>query len=118
MLAASAQTRPSAAFSKLAAQADAARKMDDPQAAALYAHALELNPSWKEGWWSLGTLHYQKDRYVECRDAFQRLTALDSKSGPAVTMLGLCEFSARQYDAALVDLRHGQELGVATEAVN
>ena len=106
------------AFSKLAAEADAAHSAGSPDAPALYARALALHPSWQEGWWTLGSIHYEKNRYPECRDAFRRLTALDPKSGPAFTMVGLCEFGGREYDAALADLRHGQQLGVASPAVD
>jgi tetratricopeptide (TPR) repeat protein len=108
----------SQAFSTLAAQADAARRANAPEAAVLYERALAIRPSWKEGWWTLGSLHYEHDRYPQCRDAFQRLTAVDPKSGPAFTMLGLCEFGAKQYDASLAALRRGQQLGVASPALN
>ena len=105
-------------FASLAAQAETARKHNSPEAAKLYARALALRPSWKEGWWFLGSLQYEKDHYPECRDAFGRVTALDSRSGPAFTMLGLCEFGAKQYEAALAALHRGQELGVATPALD
>src|SRR5690242_12024839 len=85
----------SASFAKHAAQADAARKTNAPQAAGLYTRALALRPSWQEGWWALGSLQYEKDRYPQCRDAFRRLTVLEVKSGPAFAMLGLCEFGAK-----------------------
>lgn len=116
-----AQSKPPApahAFSRIAAEADAAHKAGSPEAAALYARALSLRPSWKEGWWTLGSIHYEKNRYPECRDAFRKLTALDPKSGPAFTMVGLCEFGNREYDAALAELRRGQQLGVASPQVD
>src|SRR5258707_15531317 len=81
----------SSAFQQAAAQAEAARKNNSPEAAALFARALKMNAVWKEGWWSLGTIHYQQDHYAECRDAFTKLSKLDPKSGPAWTMVGLCE---------------------------
>jgi tetratricopeptide (TPR) repeat protein len=108
----------SASFAKLAAEAESARKTDAPEAADLYTRALALRPSWQEGWWALGSLHYEKDRYPQCREAFRRLTVLEVNSGPAFAMLGLCEFGAKEYDAAIADLGHGQQLGVANDALN
>ncbi len=80
--------------------------------------AVKANPSSQEGWWSLGTLYYQQDSYPECRDAFKQLSKLAPKGGPAWTMLGLCEFGAKQFDAALLHLRQGQELRVGNEAID
>lgn len=109
---------PPPAFRRIAAEAEQARKARSPEAVALYTRALALNPDWKDGWWALGSIQYQKDRYPECRDAFQRLTAADPHSGPAFTMLGLCEYRTKQYEASLAHLRRGQELGVALEAID
>src|SRR4051812_6037878 len=53
-------------FDTLRKRADEARdagRLDE--AAKLYHHALATNPKWTEGWWSLGTLHYDGDRYAE-----------------------------------------------------
>src|SRR2546430_1743256 len=79
---------------------------------------LKANPSSQEGWWSLGTLYYQQDRYPECRDAFKQLSKLAPKGGPAWTMLGLCEFGAKQFDAALIHLRQGQDLRVGYDGID
>jgi tetratricopeptide (TPR) repeat protein len=104
----------SSAFARLAQQADQARQANQAESAiVLYQRALRLKPDWKEGWWYLGTLDYQTDRYTECRDALRRLTAIEQNGGPAWSMLGLCEFQTKEYDLALAHLRHGQELGVA-----
>src|SRR5262245_34280266 len=57
--------RPSS-FERLAGQAAKAsqeNRLED--AAGLYRRALALRPSWKEGWWSLGTLEYDRSRYRE-----------------------------------------------------
>jgi len=97
-------------------QAEAARsehKIDE--AIALYKKGVVLKPSWDEGWWSLGTLNYELDRFEEARDAFRHLTAI--KPGVAVpwAMLGLCEYETRQYDQALGNLRHGIGLGLGQD---
>ncbi len=103
-----------ATFARLAQQAEQARQANQTKdAIALYHRALGLKPDWKEGWWYVGSLYYQQDRYPECRDAFSHLTPLEQKGGPAWSMLGLCEFEIKEYDSALAHLRHGVELGLA-----
>lgn len=104
--------------SNLAVAAEQSRKSGSPEAAGLYRRALAANPRWEEGWWSLGTLEYARDKFPECRDAFGRLVRLSPKGGPAFTMLGLCEFGAHQEDQALIHLRKGQELGAGAPAMD
>lgn len=110
-----AQTKPAAAsFSELSAKADAARNADKlDEAAALYRRALALKPNWAEGWWSLGTLEYDRNSYQAAAHAFRKLVALEPKSGTARVMLGLCQFELGEDDAALAALTEGRQLGVA-----
>ena len=103
----------SAAFEQTKQQAHAAREADKlDEATALYLKALKLQPRWKEGWWFLGTLFYERDRYVEGRDALRNLVALNQEFGPAFTLLGLCEFQLREYEQSLLHLRRGNEMGL------
>jgi tetratricopeptide (TPR) repeat protein len=104
-------------------QAEAARKenrVDD--AIRLYKKGVAIKPSWEEGWWSLGTLHYSLDHFTEARDAFRHLTAIQPGAGAPWAMLGLAEFEVKQYDQALSHLRHaadlhsGQDQNIADEA--
>jgi tetratricopeptide (TPR) repeat protein len=104
-------------------QAEAARKqnrVDD--AIRLYKKGVAVKPSWEEGWWSLGTLHYSLDQFAEARDAFRHLTVIQPGAGAPWAMLGLAEFETKQYDQALSHLRHaaelhsGQEQNIADEA--
>jgi tetratricopeptide (TPR) repeat protein len=86
----------------LSKQADAARdghQLD--KAIKLYQQALKLKPDWDEGWWNLGSINYDLDRYSECAPAFRRLAALKPDSAPAWTMAGLCEYKLRRFDGAL-----------------
>jgi tetratricopeptide (TPR) repeat protein len=100
-------------FATLARRADEAREANRPEeASALYLQALRLKPAWKEGWWRLGAMYYERDRYAEGREAFLKLVAVDPKFGAALSMLGLCEFQLRQYEPALIHLRRGNLLGV------
>jgi len=100
-------------FETLRKRADEARdagRLDE--AAKLYHRALAINRKWTEGWWSLGTLQYDNDRYAEAELAFEKLVALDPKHGTARAMLGLCEFELGQPDRALKDIQESEKLGV------
>jgi tetratricopeptide (TPR) repeat protein len=92
-------------------QAEAAQKdnrMDE--AIALYKKGLALKPTWEDGWWALGTIHYARDQFAEARDEFRRLTSLQPNIGAPWTMLGLSEFQLKQYDDAFSHLRRAAEL--------
>jgi tetratricopeptide (TPR) repeat protein len=102
-----------APWKAVADEATAARQANRlDEAVRLYEKALRLNPKWEEGWWFLATIHYEQDRYRECRDAFVRFTGLNKKAGPAFVMLGLCEFQLGQLGDALRHIRAGEELGM------
>ena len=79
----------------------------------LYGKALRIRPQWPEGWWNVATIFYEGDRYMEARDAFRNLVALDPKNGLAWGMLGLCEFQTREYDRAVISLQRGRSLGLS-----
>lgn len=103
-----------AAFNSLVGRGDQAREAGRlDEAVSLYTQALQMRPSWAEGWWYLGAIHYDADRYPEARDAFRKLVALDPKRGPAWGMLGLCEFQTREFERAVVSLQRGRLLGFA-----
>lgn len=97
-------------LAKRASEALAAERLDE--SLDLFGQALRLKPSWAEGWWSAGTILYERDRYPEARDAFRSLVSLDPKNGPAWGMLGLCEFQTREYERAIVSLQRGRLLGL------
>jgi superkiller protein 3 len=89
-------------FSDLAAKAAAARDANRlDEAIADYRQALDLNPNWEEGWWSLGTLYYDSDHYEQAKDALRRLVRLQPNAPPALGLLGLCEFETGEYEQAL-----------------
>jgi tetratricopeptide (TPR) repeat protein len=98
-------------FQTLSRQAEAARDAKQMDSAlALYQRALKLKPDWDEGWWNLGSIAYDLDRYNECAPAFRRLAGLKPDSAPAWTMSGLCEYKLHRYDAALESLSHAESL--------
>lgn len=103
-------------FAALAARADAARDAERlDEAAALYRKALALRPSWKDGWWSLGTILYDQNAHAEAARAFRRFLSRDPKHGTAHLMLALCEYQLGQDDRALKNIRAAKELGIAKE---
>jgi tetratricopeptide (TPR) repeat protein len=97
-------------LSKKATEARDANRTED--AIALYRQALKAKPSWSEGWWYLGTLLYDLERYAEARDAFQKLAGLKPDGGPTWALIGLCEFRLREYQQALLHLMRARVLGV------
>jgi tetratricopeptide (TPR) repeat protein len=100
-------------FDALAKRASGAREANRiDEAIPLYLQALKIKPAWKEGWWHVGSMFYDGDRYREARDAFRNLVALDQKFGPAWSMMGLCQFQLKEYEAALDSLRRGNGLGL------
>jgi tetratricopeptide (TPR) repeat protein len=106
-------------FDAVAARAAAARSQGDmAQAVDLYVKGVELNPSWQEGWWSLGTISYGSDQYAQAIDALNHLIALTPEAPAALALRGLCEFETGQYPESLQDLEHGIALGAANQPRN
>jgi tetratricopeptide (TPR) repeat protein len=106
-----------AGFEELAARAAAARDANQlPEAVKLYRQALELNPKWQEGWWSLGTILYDTNEYAACRAALGRLVELRTEAAPAWAILGLCEFQTAAYESSLAHLERSLELKPAVPA--
>lgn len=95
---------------KIAYDARSAGRLDE--AVELYTKALQIRPKWSEGWWYLGVIFYEKDLYVQARDAFRNLTSLEVNRGPAWGMLGLCEFQTREYERAVISLQRGRSVGL------
>ena len=103
----------SQAFQQLAAKATAARDAERlDEAAPLLRKALALNPKWAEGWWSLGTIDYDSDRYAEGAIALERLAALQPQDGTTHLMLGLCLYELNQNDDALKHLALARKFGI------
>ncbi len=103
------QQTPQNSFDKIVKDAEVARTADRvPDAIELYSEGVRLRPSWSEGWWSLGSLLYDQDRFPEAQAAFKRFAAIATNPGPAYAFLGLCEYETREYDQAL---KHFQAWG-------
>ena len=106
-------------FNQLAAQAAAARQNGDAaRALDLYAQALRVNPSWSDGWWYLGQMHYAANDYAEAIEAFTRFLDLEPDAAPATALRGLCEFELGEYEPSLRDVQRALALGAADDARN
>jgi tetratricopeptide (TPR) repeat protein len=101
------------ALSKRAAEARDADRL--AEAAKLYTRALALHPNWEEGWWSLGTLEYDQDRYSNAAIDFQKVISLNPSNGTAHAMLGLCQFQLGKDDLALRNLLAAQRFGIVKD---
>ena len=104
--------RPNPAFDqavKLGDEARAATRLEE--ALGHYAQALKLRPKWAEGWWYVGAILYERDRYAEARDALRNVVELAPERGAAWGLLGLCEFQTREYERAGSSLLRGRALG-------
>ncbi len=107
------QTNSSGNFADLSSKADAARDAERlDEAISLYHRALKVRPSWAEGWWSLGTIYYDRDACDRAAMAFQHLVKVAPKNGTGYVMLGLCQFQLNQDGAALASIQTGLAFGL------
>jgi Flp pilus assembly protein TadD len=74
-----------------------------------------LRPTWKEGWWSLGTILYDQNSYAPAARAFTKLVSLDPKNGTAHLMLGLCQYQLNLNDPAMANIQAAKDLGIRKE---
>jgi tetratricopeptide (TPR) repeat protein len=104
----------------LAVQAEAETRSGQLESALeTYKKALNIDPNWLEGLMNAGLIAYRRDDFNEASAFFRKVTAIDPSAGTAFALLGLCEFRAHEYPAALNHLRRGNDLGMqaAPEAV-
>ena len=95
------------------AKADAAREAGNlPHAIALYKQVVQKEPRNAQAWWYLGLSYYDRDEFPGCVEAFNRVSQLDLKNGPAHVFAGLCEFRVKKYEDALAHIVEGKRLGV------
>ncbi len=106
------QASQSNGFEQLAKQAEAARSADHlNEALALYSKGVQLRPRWSEGWWSMGSLLYEQDRFPEAQDAFRRFVATAPKPGPGYAFLALCEYETHDYVGSLKNFQAWAKVG-------
>jgi tetratricopeptide (TPR) repeat protein len=93
--------KPQKSFENIGTQADTARTSDHlDDAITLYSEGVRLRPSWSAGWWWLGSLLYEQDRFSESQAALQHFVAIARDPAPAYAFLGLCEYEMQDYDQA------------------
>jgi tetratricopeptide (TPR) repeat protein len=93
---------PGKSFETVAREADRARQGDRlSDALNLYWEGVRLRPSWVDGWWWLGSILYEQDRFSEAQAPFKRFIALSPKPAPAYAFLALCEYETQDYPHAL-----------------
>ena len=94
---------------KLADEARNTGRLDE--AVELYTKAVRMRPKWPDGWWYIGAIYYEKDLYLQGRDAFLNLLSLEPNRGPAWAMLGLCQYQTREYEPSVIALQRSRSLG-------
>ncbi len=98
-------------FDQLSARAaEAFNANRSAEAMGLFSQAVKLKPEWAEGWWALGTLHYEANQYPECRDALTRMVAIDETAVAGWALLGLCEFETKDFDASFQHLKRAHTM--------
>jgi tetratricopeptide (TPR) repeat protein len=102
----------SQAFEALSQRAAAALQSNPAEAATLYRQAVEIQPSWAEGWFYLGASLYEIQRYNDSHRAFERAAKLAPDNGTVWAFLGLCEYQIAEYAESLSNIRKGEELGL------
>jgi len=101
-------------FDDLSRRAQAAVDSDPAQAAALFKQALQMQPTWPEGWFYLGGALYRLNRCAEGIDAFNKGIDLSPRNGPAWALMGLCEYDLGHLDKTLEDIGKGEEFGLGS----
>jgi len=97
---------------EIARQAEQAQASDHlPEAVKLYQKGLRLDSKWDEGWWSLGSILYDQDRFPEAQTAFRQFVALSPNPGPGYAFLALCEYETGADDQALQHFRKWASTG-------
>jgi tetratricopeptide (TPR) repeat protein len=112
-----APSAPAEGFDALARRAGEARDAGrSPEAVALYRSALDLRPSWDEGWWYLGVLLYESRKCDEADAAFGRFLELKPQAGPGWVIRGVCAYDRADYPQAALWIQKGVDLGVGGNA--
>jgi tetratricopeptide (TPR) repeat protein len=115
------ETRPvadSRSFEELANRARQALDANhNSEAIRLFERAVELRPTWSEGWWSLGTVFYDASQFAQAHDAFLHFVTVEhTQAGPGYGMLGLTEFQLKDYQKARIAFERGIALGLGDNA--
>lgn len=80
-----------------------------------YKRALELQPTWKEGWWNLGTLQYSSNQFADAASTFKRVVEFAPDLGLAWSLLGLSEFETKDFSNSFLHLERANSLGLSDD---
>ena len=106
-------------FGEIVKQATTARDgHNSGTAITLYKQAVELQPTWPDGWWYLGMLQYGAGDFAASRDALTRYIALKPNAAPALAVRGLCEFETGERQKSLDDIRTALAQGASDHSAN
>jgi tetratricopeptide (TPR) repeat protein len=93
-------------FQTIASEADKARESERlNDALNLYSEGVKLRPTWVDGWWWLGSILYEQDRFAEALIPFEKFVALSPNGAPALAFLALCEYETGDYEKSLKHFR-------------
>ena len=105
--------KPEGSFEDLSRRAkEALTSGRSAEALGLYRAGVELDAQWADGWWRLGVLYFDEERFADSSDALARLVSLERDSALAWALLGLSQYRLQQYDRALASLRTAIDLRV------
>jgi tetratricopeptide (TPR) repeat protein len=103
---------PQDSFADISRHAEEARTADRMRdAIRLYREGVRERPAWRDGWWWLGSLYYDQERFQEAQEALRRFVAIAPDSAPAYALLALCEYETRDYGRALEHFRQWAQKG-------
>lgn len=108
----SAQIAGTADFEELSRRASALLQSNPREAAQLYRQAVDLRPSWAEGWFYLGASLNESKQYQMSCQAFRRASRLAPENGAVWAFLGLSEAELGDEAQALADIRKGEGVGL------
>jgi len=98
------------AVARHAAEALRSGRLDEALDA--YTRGVAQNPQWADGWWQMGLIYFDRERFGEGRQALSRLVQLEPETGPAWALLGFCDYQLGDYVRALDNLKRALELGL------
>lgn len=100
-------------FAAVAARADTLRRENRLiPAVESFKQALGLNPDWYDGWWYLGSILYELDRYEAAIRPLEKALELRPGEPAVLALLGLCRYETGDYEEAFAALEEAIRSGI------